>query len=147
MAGFEIVTDADAAFVAACAAAMDDLGQETVSIIYGLAPHKSNRYRRSLGSTTYAGNALVAGKALRNRARIGKADIQTVVYTSSSLGLLLEAGTKRHDIPIQMEHGPMALKIVKHPGSRRFRHFGPGALAAVSRIPSVIAAGIARRVR
>ena len=147
MAGVEYDQAALDAVLEAIAGAMDDLGQEAAGIVYGLAPHRRGRYRRSIGASTYIGGRLVAGKHLRNLAKIGKADVQTVVYTSSPLGHLLERGTQPHYIGVEMEHGPLGFKRVKHPGSRPFPHFGPGAMATAGRAARIISAGIARRVR
>jgi hypothetical protein len=120
---------------------MDDFGQEAAGIVYGLAPSKRGKYRKTIGTSTYMGGRHIAGKALGNIGKVPEADIQTIVYTSSTLGHLLEYGTQEHEIPgaFGIPHG------VIHPGSHRFPHFGPGAMQSVSRIGLAIVRGIGGR--
>lgn len=152
-AGFELDEAANAAVIAAVAGAMDDLGQEAVGIVYGLAPHKSGHYRTTIGASTYAGGKHYAGKHLKNIAQMGHGDVLTVVYTSSPLGHLLERGTQPHDIPmghqgLTVGHpGANVGGVIHHPGSHPFPHFGPGAMAAIGRAGRVLGIGIAKRIR
>jgi hypothetical protein len=152
-AGFELDEAANAAVIAATAGAMDDLGQEAVGIVYGLAPHKTDRYRRTIGASTYAGGKHYAGKHLKNIAQMGHADVLTVVYTSSPLGHLLERGTQEHELTpaahlmTARSRNTDVLRTITHPGSRRFPHFGPGAMASVGRAGRVLGIGIAKRIR
>lgn len=154
MAGVEYDEAALARILEGVAGAMDDLGQEAVGIVYGLAPHKKGRYRSTFGASTYAGGKHYAGKHLKNIAQMGHGDVLTVVYTSSPLGHLLERGTQPHDIPIgnrswtgtARDRRTDVLRTIKHPGARRFPHFGPGAMAAVGRAGRTLGLGIARRI-
>jgi hypothetical protein len=141
----------------AAAGAMDDLGQEGagLAMIYIGSrrwPRKRGRkevYKRTFAVTTYVGDRVRYGRALRNRAKIGgtKHDIQTIVYTSSMIAHLLEFGTQPHDIPVMVEHGPFAMKVVKHPGARPYPHMRPAALASAQRGAEIISAGMARRLK
>lgn len=144
--------------ISAVAGAMDDLGQEAVGIVYGMAPKgaRGGKYRRSIGASTYANGKYYAGKHLKNIGQMSHADVLTVVYTSSPLGHLLERGTQPIDVdapnpwPMHFTAKSGDEVYTYHVRNRRVPrqpHFGPGAMASVGRAASVISAGIARRIR
>ena len=124
-------------------------------MVYGLAPQKTGRYRKSIAASTYAGGKYYAGRHLKNIAQMGHGDVLTVVYTDSPKGHLLERGTQPHDIPIghtesmgtARGRNTDVTRVIRHPGAHRFPHFGPGAMASVGRAGNVLGIGIAKRVK
>ena len=155
--GLEYDQAALARVVNAVAASMDDVGQEAVGVVYGLAPKgaRGGKYRRSIAASTYAGGKHYAGKHLKNISQMGNADVLTVVYTDSPLGHLLERGTQPisidttgHPYPMHfITHGEEVWTFhVKERFVSRHPHFGPGAMATVGMVGRVLAAGM-RRLR
>ena len=155
MVGVEYDQAALARVLNAIAGSMDDVGQEAVGIVYGHAPKRTGKYRRSIGASTYAGGKHYAGKHLKNIGQMGHADVLTVVYTDSPLGHLLEYGTQ----PISVDSkNPYPMHFIAKSGDEvwtrhvenrsvpRQPHFGPGAMATIGMVGRVVAAGM-RRLR
>ena len=153
--GYEEDLAAEEAVRRAFAVALVAVGDETAAIVRGLAPKVTGGYRRTIGSSTYLGGKLLSGKSLRNMNVVPKADVQTVVYSSSPTSWLLEFGTAEHRVaskkgapfiidPVYDFFAPLPFL---HPGSRKFPHFMPGAVAAIHRIGPSIAAHMARKGR
>lgn len=137
--GFELDGPASEAVLRAMADAMADLGEEVAAEVYAMAPVRTGRYRRTIAATTYLDDRPVSGRALRNIARVPRAGIRTVVYTSSPKGVLVERGTRPHEIPVTLMHGGEASGVIRHPGARARPHFRPAALASVGRVAELAA--------
>jgi hypothetical protein len=124
------------------AEAMDDLGAKAAALVVGLAPNSTGRYRRSIGWTTYAFGKHFAGRHLKNVAQMGRADVMTVVYSSSSKAHLLERGTmdrwvgpkKKKAMHFVAKSGDEIItsKPVHQPAMARRPHFGPAAIQSVA---------------
>lgn len=145
--GFEIDEEAEHAFVRQLAEGMHEFGMEAAGEVYSRAPKKTGRYKKTIQATTYQEEEVIGGRAISNRERLGKAEIVTVVFTSSAKGHLLERGTQPHDVSrkdavldIRARGRP---RTIQHPGSRPFPHFGPGAMAAIGKA----AAAVAKKVK
>ena len=93
----------------------------------------------------------MSGQPIRGKGVQSKAQIWTVIYTTSPLGHLLELGTQAHDIVIEedLSRGPVAqrTRTIHHPGSRRFPHFWPGLASVLPRAGQIIAKGATARTR
>lgn len=144
------------AFEEGLAAGCADWGAELADRVRAMAgPHrKSGRYIRGIFSSTYVGDRLVAGPAVRNIARVPAARsrlrIRTVVAARTRAGYWLERGTKPHPIRVEAPAAGAArrgtlVRTIRHPGSRVFPHFGPATMSLVSRIAPTIEAALARR--
>lgn len=156
-ASFEWDTAGLALVLETMAESMHDLGEEAAGIAFNLAPSSRGIYRRSIGVTTYAGGKRVRGRALKNIVQMGRADVLTVVYSSSSLAHLLERGTrdrwvgprKAKAMVFTTKSGDDVItsKPVHQPAMPRRPHFGPAAVQAAARFPQVFAARFAPRMR
>jgi hypothetical protein len=124
------------------AEAMDDLGARAATLVVGLAPNRTGRYRRSIGWTTYAFGKHFAGKHLKNIRQMARGDVMTVVYSSSSKAHLLERGTTGRTV-VSKPRGPAMHFIAKsgdeiitrkvhQPPMARQPHFGPAAIQSVA---------------
>lgn len=139
------------------AEAFHDLGTEAASIAYSHAPNLTGRYRRSIGVTTYAADKHFAGRHLKNIAQMGRADVLTVVYSSSSKAHLLEYGTQGR-IVTSRPGGPamhftaksgdeVITRKVNQPSMARRPHFGPAAMQSVGKAGAIFAARFGWRMR
>lgn len=141
--GFEIDEEVEHAFVRHLAEGMHDFGLEAAAEVYARAPEKTKRYKGTIQATTYQDDEVIGGRAIRNRERLGKAEIVTVVFTSSAKGHLLERGTQPHDVSrkdaVTDVRSRGTRRSIQHPGSRPFPHFGPGTFAAIGKAAAAVA--------
>lgn len=166
---FKIDEAGNEALFEAVAYGFHDFGNAMADLIRVAAPpHTSRRkvaYKRTISATTYLNGSRIAGQDVKIGHYGGKnatqlafarsmkgrgAAIETIVYTTSALGHILEFGTQPHVIPVTdaarvTAMGTMAGKRkVHHPGSARRPHFGPGFLASRAIAGRTIAAGVQR---
>lgn len=122
---------------------LHEFANEVVAEVRAAAPpHTSKRpraYRESIRATTYLRGEVIAGETLTLIDQ--RREIYSIVYTSSSLGHMLEFGTKPHIIPTLLTHGHITYRNWRHPGAQRRPHFVPGLLSARSRLPAAMTRG------
>ena len=98
-------------------------------------PHTSKRpvaYRNTIQASTFLDGTAIAGSDVTN-AHTG-VQLHSVVYTSSSLGPLLERGAAPHIIPTLGG-------TWHHPGFSPRHHFFPGLMSALGSIGSAFLRG------
>jgi hypothetical protein len=137
-------------FLEAVAGGVDDWAQEdAVPGVVAAAPKRRGRYRRTIHAATFFRNRLIGGRPVRGGRVKSKAEIWTLIYTTSPLGHLLEHGTQAHRIRFHSQVVMGAEKfegLIDHPGSRSFPHFAPGILSTRGRIALTVRKGIQQRL-
>jgi len=103
--------------------------------------HTSKRpvaYRNTIQASTFLDGNVIAGSDVTNAH--SSVQLHSVVYTSSSLGPLLERGAVPHDIWIPTG-GAGILRVWHHPGFSARHHFFPGLMSALGGIASAFLRG------
>lgn len=160
---FRIDEAGNQALMEAVAYGFHNYAEAMADTIRQLAPaHRSRRkvaYRSTIQASTWLNGQRIAGRDVKvtgysgrsagqaafDRSRLGRAaSIRSIVYTTSSLGHLLEFGTQAHLIPVPAglgRYGTHSLRRIHHPGAGRRPHFTPGFLASLAMAGPKIAQG------
>lgn len=152
MTTFRLDPDGDRALLVQLANGFAEFGEEAAGAISQIAPKNSGRYRASIKATTFLDNRVVSGAPIRGTGIQSKAQIWTVIYTTSPLGHLLELGTRARDVPKEAhgllmvwgpdKYGPGgAARKVHQPGTARQPHFWPGFASVIGRAGEIIGHG------
>ena len=107
------------------------------------------RYASSIKATTFLEGGIYDGEPVRGMGIQSKAQIWSVVYTTSKLGHLLELGTAPRDVVSPTgklmvwndKYGSGAAYKVHQPGMARRPHFWPGFASVIGQAGSLIASG------
>jgi hypothetical protein len=144
---FRLDPDGDAELLLQLARGFSEFGEEAAGSISQIAPRNTGRYARSIKATTFLEGGIYSGQPIRGRGVQSKAQIWTVIYTTSKLGHLLELGTSDRDVTSPTgklmvwpadKYGPGgAARAVHQPAMARRPHFWPGFAATLPRLSTI----------
>jgi hypothetical protein len=147
---FKLDTDGNEELLKQLATGFAAFGNAAADAISRLAPENTGRYAGSIKSTTFLEGGIFAGEPVRGKGIQSKAQIWTVIYTTSKLGHLLELGTGPRDVTAKgklmvwapSKYGPGgSARTVHQPGHTRRPHFFPGFASVVGKAGQIIGHG------
>lgn len=153
---FRLDPDGNDELLAQIARGFDAFSNAAADAISRLAPENTGRYAGGIKATTFLENGVFAGEPIRGAGVQSKAQIWSIIYTTSPLGHLLELGTAPRDVVSPNgklmvwddKYGSGAAYKVHQPGMARHPHFWQGFASVLPRIGELIASGAkASRVR
>ena len=145
---FRLDPDGNAELLMALAKGFVKFSNAAADAISRAAPGQG-RYASTIKATTFLEGGIYGGEPVRGSGIQSKAQLWSVVYTTSKLGHLLELGTAQRDVVSPTgklmvwndKYGSGAAYKVHQPGMARRPHFWPGFASVIGQAGTLIAAG------